>query len=148
MPTMWEGDVLLRRFKEIFLEYGEELSCNDYDRLDIPNKPGRRTANRILGLSWPELKAKCFPESGDSNKIYLLRQNKNLTERLEYQRNLTQVFLDNCFAEIAKLNIRAVKIPAKIKSKETLEFHALRSDAQVGEYIDADYVQSRGTPAA
>jgi hypothetical protein len=137
----WSEETILKRFKEIFLEYGEDLTANTFDKLRIPNAPGRRTVFRITNLTWDQLKAKCIPESSETSKIYLLKQNKKLLDQLEYQRNITQVFLDNCFAEISKLNIKPVKVPAKIKSKENLEFHALRSDAQVGEYIDADYVQ-------
>jgi len=42
---------------------------------------------------------------------------------------------------MAKCRFQPAKIPRKEQSKENLESHALRSDAHVGEYLDAKWVQ-------
>ena len=131
---------LLEAFKNILLQRGEEISANTYDNLGIP-RPSRKTLQRRTGLPWSELKASVLPDTTDAKRMHLVRQNKDLFGKLEKQRDIAQVFIDNCLAGMDKISFHPAKIPKKLKTKENLECHALRSDAHVGEYIDAEWVQ-------
>lgn len=132
---------MLEAFKRVLQQVGFDVSANTYDRLEIP-KPNRRTIERRLDRSWAELKSLVF-DDGTSNTTHdaLINQNNTLLNRLEKERDLTQIFVNNCLAAIAKLKIQPIEIPKKENSKEKLDLHALRSDAHVGEYLDKDWVQ-------
>ena len=136
----WTEAQLLDWLKKILLQYGEDLGANNYARLDIAGKPSVSTMTRWFG-SWSEAKTKALPGSADVAKNALIKTNQQLVDRLERERNKTQIIIDACMAAAAKMNIRPVPIPKKTVVKENLEFHQMRSDAQVGEFIDPELVQ-------
>lgn len=132
---------LLNEFRKVLNQVGIDIAANTYDKLEIPH-PGRRTLERRFCKSWSELKSMAFDEeSTNSTHNALITQNQSLLSRLEKERDLTQVFVNNCLAAIAKLDICPVPIPKKDNSAEDLDFHAMRSDAHVGEYLERDWVQ-------
>ena len=136
-----EKDQLLKDFRDVLNQVGVEISANDYDRLNI-EKPPRTTLRRLFGCSWAELKSMALGDNGGLNttQLYLIEQNKNLLRQLEKERDKTQAFLTNCLASISKINIKPVKVPKRTNSKLDLQFHSLRSDAQVGEKIEEKHV--------
>jgi len=133
-------EILLTQFKDVLDKVGVDISANNYDHLEIP-RPARRTVERRFG-SWTEAKARAV---GDivANRTYqaLIEQNKSLLKRIDKERDITGAFVDNCLAAIIKMNIKPTKIPKKETKTENLEAHGMRSDAHVGEYLDADSVQ-------
>jgi hypothetical protein len=145
---------LLYGLKCILEKHGK-CSQNDYDRLTEEGKPGRRTLQRRFNIPWNKIISLAMgedvlydnvPEEIEKEEIsesrkYLIKQNKQLRNELDKQKHLTQVFVENCLAEIEKLNIKPVKIPRKEFTPDNLEFHALRSDAQVGQNTDPMLVQ-------
>jgi hypothetical protein len=64
-----------------------------------------------------------------------------LQRDLDKARNYNQIFIENCLAEIQKLNIKPTKVPSREFTPDDLEFHAMRSDAQVGQVTDLRTVQ-------
>jgi hypothetical protein len=133
-------EVLFEEFKAVLRIVGQGISATDYDRLNM-DKPNRKTLVTRLGKSWNELKALADPISGDVRSKYIAIQNKTLAQQLEQEKNKTKIFLDNCMAEIQKVSFSPFAIPKPEQTKENLEFHALRSDAQVGERTDPASVQ-------
>lgn len=133
-------DDLLKQLKRILDRYGISISAAAYDKIDDPDKPSRPTLQRRFG-SWLEAKALADSNVTDTKYIYLVKQNERLAQRLQSQKNVTQLIIDNCLAEISKCNFRPAKIPKPVKAKENLEFHAMRSDAQVGELTSPEWVQ-------
>lgn len=133
-------DDLLKKFKRILDRYGVSISAADYDKITDPDKPGRSTLQRRFG-SWLEAKGLVESSITDDKYIYLKKQNEVLAQRLQSQKNITQIIIDNCLAEISKCSFKSVAIPKPIKTKENLEFHAMRSDAQVGQLTNAEWVQ-------
>lgn len=139
MAKTWEKQETIALLKRILIEHGENISGAKYDSLTI-DKPNTTTLRRMFG-TWEEAKRQALPDATTINKNYLLKQNQQLMERLEAQRNITQVFIDNCLAEITKKQFKPIKVPSRITTKENLDFHAMRSDAQVGQYLDSAHVQ-------
>lgn len=141
MPIRWTRQTSSDALKYVMLQYGETLSYAKYKGLKLEGTPSVDTLTRLFG-SWVEAKSSALPSSADTGRQSLIRQNKLLLARLEKQRNVTHAIIDTCQAEVAKLNIKPVPIYKKsIKSKEKLDVFLMRSDAQVGEYINADDVQ-------
>ena len=139
---MRSDDKLKHDFKSILDAVGYEISVNDYEKLDIENKPSRKTlAKRFGNKSWDELKEMVSPELKNVSNKYLAIQNKTLLRQLEQERNKTKIFEENFLAEISKVSFKSFPIPKAEKTKENLEFHAMRSDAQVGERTDSYSVQ-------
>ena len=139
----WTAEDVFEKFQAALCEFGEAVSANQYDQLssDKPGYPSRSTIQRFLG-PWSIAKSKALDASNDENRRQLLAaQNKTLFARLDAERDRNQVFIDNCLASISKCSFKSVKRPAKTKSKVNLEFHAIRSDAHVGDYVDAAWVQ-------
>ena len=143
---------LLSDFRAV-VESHPGISRDKYDALVIPNKPGRATLLRRFGCSWAEMISRAFdgsppapdndsePEEQLASRTYLVDQNNRLRRDLDKQRNLTAAFVENCLAEIAKLAVRPLPTPRHHRAQENLVFHALRSDAQVGERINPRSVQ-------
>ena len=137
-----KGKDLLKQFKSVLEKVGHTISANAYDQLAI-DRPPRRTLERQFGVSWNELKTKALNEfpSVDTTYQALLGQNRSLLKRIEKERDITNAFINNCLAAIARMDIKPVPIPKKEVGTEDLQAHALRSDAHVGEYLDRDWVQ-------
>jgi hypothetical protein len=132
--TKWDQNTALQALKRILLEHGETISVHKYDQIRDPYKPAARTLKRLFpGESWSLIKARVIDGADNDKQQYLIKQNQRLIEQLEKQRNLTQIFIDNCLAAIEKRAFQPLPIPRKIKAKENLTFFALRSDAQVGQ---------------
>lgn len=139
-------DTLLKRFREVLQQVGPQITASKYDKLEI-EKPNRKTLAKRFG-SWSEAKSKALTadEVFQTSRTHaaLADQNKSLIKRIEKERNITQAFVNNCLAAIAKMNIRSVPIPKRDKAVEKLEAHAMRSDAHVGEELDKKQVQGMG----
>jgi len=135
------NEQLFQEFKDVLAVVGYDILALDYDKIEIAH-PSRKGLVRRLGKSWNELKTLACPDTEAQRSRYLLIQNKQLSSQLELERNKTRQILDNCLAEIAKVSFQPFPIPKIEKSNESLEFHALRSDAQVGEKINAASVQN------
>lgn len=142
---VWESEEALEGLRRILLEHGEDISRHDYNQIRVAGKPGSSALARLFG-SWNEAKEKALPDSTDAKKQYLVKQNRKLIDKVEYHRNIAQVFVDNCLGAIERISFRPVPVPIKEKrTKENLEFHALRSDAHVGELVDEKMVQGIST---
>jgi|GEM_PF-3868794 len=137
-------DLQLEQFKSVLEKCGYTIVANVYDKLQMP-KPSRRTLERKYG-SWNELKAKALDMESttfsDSAHIALANQNKSLLSKIDKERNITQAFINNCLAAIAKMNIKPVNVPKREIKTEDLEAHAMRSDAHVGEFLEPSLVQN------
>lgn len=134
---------LLEELKAVLSMVGWDISQNEYDRLEV-KKTDRKTLCRRFNKTWDELIAIVSPIDTNQKKQLLILQNKRLSVQLEQERNKTQIILDNCLAEISKVSFKSFPIPKIEKTKENLEFHSLRSDAQVGEKILPDSTQGLG----
>jgi hypothetical protein len=137
-------EAVLVHFRNILEQVGAAISANTYDKITLANKPGRKTLERRFG-SWSEAKALALgiedASFNDKAHIALAEQNKALLGRIEKERNLTQSFVNNCLAAIAKMNVKPMPIPKKELKTEDLEAHAMRSDAHVGEFLNPADVQ-------
>jgi hypothetical protein len=80
----------------------------------------------------------------DPSLELLKRQNSHLLAELEQERDRTSLIVDALECACAKLNIRPVAPAKKVKSKLEQEFHALRSDEQVGMVVDPRTTQNLG----
>lgn len=130
------------------------LSCgaNNYDRLHNDKEPSRRELERVTGRKWSEIKRWALSEDEeirekvelpDEDVKYraLIEQNRRLSDSLSKARDVSDTIISCCLSQIAKLKIKPVPIPKKHDTKESLEMHLMRSDAQVGQYTDERYVQ-------
>lgn len=137
-------EVVLKQFRAVLDQVGESISASRYDQLEMPFKPGRKTLERRFG-SWLEAKIRAghinATTTPNNTHIALAEQNKNLLGRIEKERDITQAFVNNCLAAIAKMNIGVVPIPVPEVHTENLDAHAMRSDAHVGEFLDPRLVQ-------
>jgi len=150
MPTPPHDNAsILAALKPVITKY-PHITQNEYDALKEV-RPARATLYRHFG-SFANACAKALEmDEGDvspdedstalASRSYLVEQNSRLSRALDKQRNLTQVFVENCLAEIEKLAVRPVRIPAADEAPEELDFHSLRSDSQVGERVDSRSVQ-------
>lgn len=126
----------LQKFKDILDKVGHTISANKYDGMKIP-KISRRALERKYKCSWAELKSKVlYDQDAEESNLYLAEQNRFLLGRLEREKDKTEAFINLCLANIAKLKLQTVAPPKKHKTKEDLQFHLVRSDAQVGEKIE------------
>jgi len=137
---MASDESYLRQFKAILLEYGDDLTPDKYDGLDIPNKPSRKTLRKKYG-TWQATKVMALGDNNVINNSYLIDQNEKLIKRLEKQRNLNQVVIENCLASISKVSFHPAKVPCPEQVKHNLEFHGMRSDDHAGELVDPNWVQ-------
>ncbi len=72
----------------------------------------------------------------------LLETNTMLAKQLSREKKKTKMIVDACMIGMSKINTEFVtSVGSEVKASENLEFHALRSDAQVGETVDKDEVQ-------
>lgn len=140
---MYSDDELLSRLKTILLEHGEDLTKYEYD--DLESRPmSSRNLGRRFG-SWSEAKSKALGGSReDISKDYLVRQNERLLDRLDKERDRNQVVIDACLAAASKIQVKPVPFPSAEQNGKlnNLDFHAIRSDAHVGEDTDAASVQN------
>ncbi len=147
---LWSDGRLIQKFGTILEKY-PDITQDEYDELKEEDRPGRATLVRRFG-SFEKAKILALNTDNDSeapeehieyskSREYLINQNERLRRDLDRQRNLSQVFVENCLASIEKLSIKPVKYPLHEKSKEQLEFHSIRSDAQVGQKTDPRLVQ-------
>lgn len=132
---------MLEQFQRVLNHVGWDISAGKYDRLQIVHPP-RRTMENKIGKSWSELKTmvaeQCQPTTTHQA---LATQNQALLDRLDRAQHLNKIFVDNCLAAIAKMQPKPVPIPKRVKTKENLTMHGMRSDAHVGEYLDKNWVQ-------
>jgi hypothetical protein len=144
---------LLRVLQEIFEKY-PNIKQSEFDLLEFEGKPSRGRIIKRFKKSWNEIVKMVLGSSVDNlatveeeqepisaSREYLTKQNQVLKRELDKAHNYNQVFIENCLAEIEKINIKPAKIPSRENSPDNLEFHALRSDAHVGEYTDPITVQ-------
>ena len=129
----------LAKAKEILLIEGD-LTPNQYDELKYPDKPSRSTMRKHIG-GWQVVKSEALGETTTLNKSYLVKQNEKLLKQLEKQRNLNQVFIDNCLASISKISFSPTKVPSPEKVISPQQFHAMKSDDHAGEVVDPKWVQ-------
>lgn len=141
---------LIERVRAIFTAYGR-MSANDYDRrTDIPDKPSRASLRKRIG-SWTticELVGDVEPKNDDTpgpNNQYLVLQNERLRREIEKLSNINQVIIENCLGSIAKCSFTPVRIPPPERIARQQEFHAMRSDDQIGEVVDSDWTQGVGS---
>lgn len=140
---------LRQRFRTALDRLGWDISANNYDRLKTASEPARRSMERQLEMGWTKLKEWAAsgelptPDEPDTTDRFtaILAENQRLGKSLSKARDISQVIIDCCLTEIAKLKIAPVQIPRRENSSENLEFHLMRSDAQVGQYTDARWVQ-------
>lgn len=84
----------------------------------------------------------CSTTSTDDEQFRLLkRQNDSLLKSLRAERAKSRLLIEAVQESVAKLQVKPVKPPVKEKSKRNLEFHALRSDEQVGQSVDPTRTQ-------
>jgi hypothetical protein len=140
---MKTNDQLLKEFRIVLEAVGYDISSREYEKLVFTNKPSRATLEKRFGKTLVELKEMVAGESLEKtiDNKYLVIQNKTLLRQLEQERNKTKIFVDNCLAEIGKVSFKPFPVPIAIKTKDNLDFHAMRSDAQVGEKTEAYSVQ-------
>ena len=132
---------LLDDFKAVLLTHGTGISQSDYDKLNVPSKPGASTMKRRTDKSWTELKIFVLGETEDPQKVYLIQQNKKLLKELDKMRQVNRVIIDNCLAAMAKISFRASNIPKREKGgADEQDLFALRSDAHVGAKVDKKWV--------
>jgi len=131
---------LLKEFKNVLNQVGHDIAALKYDALTIPH-PARRTLQERFSCGWLELKAMVFPEMSDPTYQALINQNKALHEKNRQLADLRQGFIETTLVALSKISFSPLSIPPKIKSKEMLEFHSIRSDAQVGELLEKEEVQ-------
>jgi len=141
MTKQNEANELAMRVREILLEYGD-MSAEAYDRLDVPNKPGRMRLMKHIG-GWRDVKKMAMEDqTAGLCTEYLKKQNERLLSQLDRQRNVNHIIIENCLAAISKCSFRQAKIPPPEKSTvHPQRFHAMKSDDHVGELVDPAWVQ-------
>jgi len=140
----YTDEELLEHLKLILLEYGEDLSAEAYDSLPLEDKISRRTYYNRFG-SWREACLLALRSDGNIRHEYLVDQNNRLFRELEKSRRINRVFVENCLSAMSKISFKPAKVPQKErKNKVNLSFHAMRSDAHVGERVDKLWVQGLG----
>jgi hypothetical protein len=138
-------DTKLKDFRNALDRLGWDISANNYDRQKIKDDPARKTLERNVGVSWNGLKE--WAKTGETPKTdevvfkALSSENKRLSDNLGKTRDINEVIINCCIAEIAKMRLDSIPVPKMITSGEDLEFHIMRSDAQVGQYTDSAWVQ-------
>lgn len=150
---------ILTAFRNILIKH-PDIPQNDYDRLNMPieEHPARSTLKRRFG-TWADAKHKALnptevapateeqsvipPDTEQlASRTHLLAQNERLMRDIERQRHLNQVFVENCLAAIEKMQVKPIAVKPRVADTvRDLEFHALRSDAQVGQKTDSRLVQ-------
>lgn len=140
-PIEWIKEELDSCYDETDIAYYKKL----YDKYPLFKKETKTTCNdesyrRQVRKEAHLKRKKDFIESPLGHK-HLVNQNRELKASLNKATDISSVILDHCTAEIAKMIIKPVKIPQKINSKENLECHLMRSDAQVGQYTDEAWTQ-------
>jgi len=75
---------------------------------------------------------------------HLIKQNDAQRKKIEKLCNTNQIIVDHCLASISKCLFKPAKLPPAEKVKTPLEFHAMRSDDHVGEYVSAEGTQGLG----
>ena len=133
-------DNLIKKGKEIFLTYGDNIDRDEYLAIDIPDKPSKHYINKYFG-NFITFKTLCLNSLSPPENKYLIKQNERLLKELEKQRNINQVFIDNCLGTISKCTFIPAKVPRKERVKQDQEFHALNSDTHCGEVVDPEWVQ-------
>ena len=137
---------LFEEFKFVLNNVGVGISANEYDRLQVPGRPDRRTLERHTGLSWNQLKDLVYEESRTDPSTFeaIVRRNEQLRRELAKARDLRQAFIDNCITAVMNCSFKPAKIPPKQKSQENLECHAIRSDLHVGSKIIPEETEGLG----
>ena len=131
---------ILTILKEVIVQHGN-LTLRAYNKLKHPRKPDFKTLYNRFG-SFDEAKAKALGGSVEALSIKdLTETNKRLHKELDKQRNRNHIFISNCMAEILKIDFKPVKIPKPEKESHAEEFHLMKSDDQVGEKVDSEFVQ-------
>ena len=137
------------KFRGALERMGWDITPDNYDAQRMDHEPSRRTLSRKTGKGWALLKEWAAsgelptPDEPDETNRFaaILAENQRLGKSLSKARDISQVIIDCCLTEIAKLKIAPVQIPRRETATENLEFHLMRSDAQVGQYTDARWVQ-------
>lgn len=140
---------LRQRFRTALDRLGWEILAEAYEHAREGQEPSRRTLYRKTGLRWAGAKEWAAtgnlptPDEPDETNRFaaILAENQRLGKSLSRAKDISQAIIDCCMTEIAKLKIAPVQIPRRENSTENLEFHLMRSDAQVGQYTDARWVQ-------
>jgi hypothetical protein len=121
------------------------MTYDEYDALNVPDKPSRPTLARhhiswkgVFGDGTPTTTSEFSP---DSQIKLLTSQNEKLLREINHQKNLNAIFIENCLTSISKCAFKAELIPKPEKTKHPQEFHAMKSDDQVGERVDPAWVQ-------
>ena len=141
----------LDRFKELMNQFQFQVST-EYDSLAISDKPSRRKLCRELNVSWEELKQLALghkptlqkqedPEPPQQTYQILVRQVDQYRKQAEKAKDMGQVIYDASVANIVSLKFKSVEIPKHVHTAENLEFHLMRSDAQVGQVTDDAWCQ-------
>ena len=133
------------RFKEI-VSQSRTMSSVEYDKLDVIDKPSRRHLCRELNMSWDSLRQLALrespqPETPQQTYQIMVRQVDQYRRQAEKARDMGQVIYDACVSNILSLKFEPVKVPKSTKTSDNLEFHLLRSDAQVGQVTDDAWCQ-------
>lgn len=133
---------LLQQFRDVLDQVGHDISAGKYDKLTIA-RPARKTLERRYKASWTELKAMATEDVVKDNTTYqaLIRQNKALLDKLDAARDYNQTIIDACMSSLAKISFAPIKPPKRTITREGLEFHLMRSDAQVGQFTDLAWTQ-------
>ena len=82
-----------------------------------------------------------LPDVSTEELRLLKRQNESLLRSLQQERAKTQLVVEALEESIAKKQVKLVKPPKKETTHKRLEFHALRSDEQVGQKTDPTRTQ-------
>jgi len=140
----------LAEFRAIITKYGITTAAQ-YDALAMA-RPSRRVLCRQYGCTWRGLLKMAMggdmptvepqqPQATGQEYKCLHQQIDRYRKQAERARDMGQVIYDACVANLAGLRIVPAKIPQRVRTADELEFHLLRSDAQVGQETDAAWTQ-------
>lgn len=132
-------EILIEKIREIFAQYGTEITPDEYDKIKFKGKPGRPTLRKYIG-TWQVVRSLAIGET-QNHTSYLKKLNEKLLKDLDRERNKNQIIIENCLGAISKCSFSPANIPPPEKVKYPQEFHALKSDDHVGEKVDPKWVQ-------
>lgn len=160
----WTDENLLEYLADVMSKHGGDISKQRFSALPdrkysvypYCDRWGNWTEAKRHAVAWAQEKGVIIPVGEEEKYVIpseiedislssyteLLETNTLLAKQLTREKKKTKMIVDACMIGMSKIN-REFVTPSgmRVEAPEDIEFHALRSDAQVGERVEKDEVQ-------